>query len=287
MKVVVDAYSGEVSYYVMDQEDPVIQVYRKIFPEIFQDFVDMPEGLRSHIRYPDDLFNIQTAMYSYYHMKDPMVFYNKEDVWTVPNEVYRRTKERMMPYFVILKIQGEDSPEFISMMPFTPRGKQNLISWMAAKSDGENYGDVLVYTFSKQELIYGPMQIEARIDQDTDISQLMTLWGQAGSSVVRGNTLVVPIDNSILYIEPGTLPQLKRVIGAYGDRLTMQETLEDVLSVLFGKATAPGVSVPADMTSEETLAEITRVYGLAQESLKEGNLGEYAEYMGQIGNLLV
>ncbi len=295
VKVVVDAYSGEVNYYVIDQSDPMIQVYGKIFPGMFKDFQDMPEGLKAHIRYPDDLFNIQIAMYSYYHMKEARVFYNKEDVWVTPNEIYRKSKERMMPYFVILKIPGEDSPEFISMMPFTPRGKQNLIGWMAAKSDDPGYGDLLVYTFSKQELIYGPMQIEARIDQDTDISQLITLWDQSGSSVIRGNTLVIPIEDSILYIEPlyleaveaGTLPQLKRVIAAYGDRLTMQESLDEALSVLFGAApSGPGVTIPSDMTSDEALAEITRVYNLAQDSLKAGDLAGYAEYMAQIGNLL-
>jgi len=295
VKVVVDAYSGEVTYYVIDPSDPLVQVYGKIFPGLFRPFGEMPEGLKSHIRYPDDLFEIQTAIYSYYHMREPRVFYNKEDVWNVPNEIYRGSRERMTPYFVILKIPGEESPEFISMMPFTPRGKQNLIGWMAAKSDDPGYGDLLVYTFSKQELIYGPMQIEARIDQDTDISQLITLWSQAGSSVTRGNTLVIPIEDSILYIEPlyleatesGTLPQLKRVIAAYGDRLTMQESLDEALAVLFGTSVpGPSVTIPSDMTSEETLAEVARLYGLAQDSLKEGDLSGYAEYMEQIGGLL-
>ena len=200
VKVVVDAYNGDVKYYVIDQKDPLIRTYRKMFPDLFVDFSEMPEDLQRHVRYPEDLFSIQAALYSLYHMKDPRVFYNKEDVWVIPEEIYRGNRQRMIPYFVIMKLPDQEKEEFILMIPFTPKGKDNLIAWMAAKCDFPNYGEVVVFQFSKQELIYGPLQIEARIDQDTEISQDFTLWSQAGSDVIRGNTLVIPIENSIIYV---------------------------------------------------------------------------------------
>jgi uncharacterized membrane protein (UPF0182 family) len=293
VKVVVDAYTGEVSFYVIDREDPVIQTWMKIFPEMFREFSDMPEDLQSHIRYPEELFSIQSSIYSVYHMKDPRVFYNKEDVWVIPDEIYRGSRQEITPYYVIIHLPGEEREEFVMMIPFNPRGKENLIGWMAARCDQPGYGGKLVYQFSKQELVYGPMQIEARIDQDTDISQLFTLWGQAGSAVLRGNTLVIPVENSILYIEPvyleaterGTLPELKRVIVAYGNRLTMQETLEDALSVIFGQApTGPGPA-PGE-TPDEVLAQIAELYEKAQQALGDNNLGLYQQYINQIGDLV-
>jgi len=315
VKVVVDAYSGDVSYYVIDGSDPLIQTYQKIFPDVFKPFSDMPENLQSHIRYPEDLFDIQAAIYSTYHMKDPRVFYNKEDTWIIPDEIYRGSRQKVIPYYVIMKLPGSGSgravqegqeEEFILMTPFTPKGKQNMIGWMAARSDQPNYGKLVVYQFSKQLLTYGPMQIEARIDQDPDISQLITLWSQSGSDVLRGNTLVIPIEDSILYVEPlyleateqGTLPQLQRVIVSYGDRLTMQDTLDEALDELFG-AGATGPSVPGDGTgdgtgeppidlpesAEEKLSEIADLFQKAQDALAGGNLGLYQQYIDQIGEL--
>ncbi len=296
VKVVVDAYTGDVTFYVIDSEDPVIQTYMRIFPDMFREFSDMPEDLQAHVRYPEDLFSIQSSIYSVYHMKDPRVFYNKEDMWVIPDEVYRETRQQITPYFVIVHLLGEDKEEFFLMIPFTPRGKENMIGWMAARCDQPGYGSKLVYQFSKQELVYGPMQIEARIDQDTDISQFFTLWGQSGSSVVRGNTLVIPLENSILYIEPiyleaterGTLPELKRVIVAYGNRLTMQDTLQDALSVIFGQAPS-GPALPGQVpgeTPDELLNQIAELYERAQEALGDNNLGLYQQYINQIGKLV-
>ncbi len=300
VKVVIDAYNGDVRYYVVDEADPIIQTYQKIFPDLFLDFEQMPGSLKAHVRYPEGIFTIQAAIYSTYHMHDPMVFYNKEDVWVTPDEIYRGSREQMQPYYIIIKLPGEEKEEFVLMIPFTPRGKENLIGWMAARSDIPNYGKLLVYQFSKQQLAYGPMQIEARIDQDTDISQLITLWSQAGSSVVRGNTLVIPISNSIMYVEPlyleaterGTLPQLQRVIVAYGDQITMQQTLSDSLNVIFGSGAAPGPGVPGGpapptpgKTADEKLSQIAGLYDKARQALRDGDLGLYQQYVEQIGQL--
>ncbi len=295
VKVVMDAYNGNVDYYVIDPDDPVIKTYQKIFPDLFKDFSRMPADLKNHIRYPEGLFSIQATLYSYYHMKDPMVFYNKEDVWVVPDEIYIGTRQQMIPYYVIMKLPGEEKEEFILMLPFTPKGKDNMIGWMAASSDFPTYGNLTVFQFSKQELTYGPMQVEARIDQDADISQLMTLWSQAGSQVIRGNTLVIPIEDSILYIEPlyleaterGTLPQLKRVIAVYGDKLTMKETLQEALDDIFGAApiTPTGLTVPISQTAAEKLAQIADLFNKAQDALAEGDLGLYQQYIDQIGEL--
>ena len=295
VKVVVDAYNGDVSYYVIDDNDPVIQTYMKIFPDLFKPFSEMSEDLQKHIRYPESLFSIQAQLYSTYHMKDLRVFYNKEDIWVIPDEIYHRSRTEMMPYYMILQLPGSDREEFLIMIPFTPRGKENMIGWMAAKSDFPDYGKLIVYQFSKQELIFGPMQVEARIDQDTEISQKFTLWDQAGSAVIRGNTLVIPIKDSIMYVVPiyleatekGTLPQLKRVIVAYENRVTMQLTLEEALSEIFGTPAAPSTipSAPAG-TPNETLAQVKQLYDMAQAALTTGDLSLYAQYIEQIGALL-
>ncbi len=296
VKVVVDAYNGDVSFYVIDPEDPLIQTYMNIFPGLFRDLGEMSGDLKDHLRYPEDLFRIQAAIYSEYHMNDPRVFYNKEDAWVIPNEIYRGSRQETDPYYVIIRLPGEEKEKFILMVPFIPRGKENLIGWMAAVSDFPDYGELVVYRFSKQKLTYGPMQIEARIDQNTEISQLITLWSQAGSDVIRGNTLVIPIEDSIIYIEPlyleatekGTLPEIRRVITVYGNELVMKETLSDSLSELFGRAPsvpgAPQPSVPT--TSEETLIQIADLYGKAQSSLRDGDLKTYAGYIDQIEGLL-
>jgi len=298
VKVVVDAYTGEVDYYVVDRNDPLIGTYRNIFPDVFQDFDEMPAGLREHIRYPEGIFNVQASIYSVYHMQDPQVFYNKEDVWVVPDEIYRGSREQMDPYYIIMKLPDAENEEFILMLPFTPRSKQNLIGWMAARCDPPNYGEIVVYQFSKQELTYGPMQIEARIDQDPEISQRITLWSQSGSSVVRGNTLVIPIENSLIYVEPlyleateqGTLPQLQRVIVAYGDRLSMQPTLDEALTAVFGEGVPAeedgGEKPPVDEGVGETLQQIRSLYRQAQEALRAGDLGRYQELVDRIGELV-
>jgi len=294
VKVVVDAYNGNVTYYVIDSSDPVIRTYMNIFPDLFRDFSEMPEGMKGHIRYPEDMFTIQKEIYSTYHMRNPNVFYNKEDVWVTPFEILQESKQEMIPYYLVMKLPGQENEEFILLMPFTPRGKDNLVAWMAAKSDFPNYGNITVFAFSKQELAYGPLQIEARIDQDTEISQQFTLWSQSGSSVFRGNTLVIPIEDSILYVEPiyleateqGTLPELKRVIVAYGNRVTMKETLGEAISEIFGtQAPQPPPGQPPE-TPEEKLEKIKELYQKAQEALTSGDLGLYAQYIDQIGEIL-
>ncbi|MBT8506913.1 hypothetical protein AZH53_00520 [Methanomicrobiaceae archaeon CYW5] len=293
VKVVIDAYNGNIDYYVIEPEDPLIRTYGEMFPGLLKDFDEMPASLQSHVRYPQGLFEVQAYLYATYHMKDPRVFYNREDAWVIPDEIYRGSRQQMEPYYVIMKLPGEASEEFILMLPFTPRNKENMIGWMAARSDGENYGSLIVYQFSKQELTYGPMQIEARIDQDTEISQDITLWSQSGSSVLRGNTLVIPIEDSIIYVEPlyleaterGTLPQLQRVIVAYNDRLTMEETLAEALAVIFEDGT-DGVVPPIDETDREKLLRIADLYDKANRALAEGDLGLYQEYVDEIGRIV-
>ncbi len=296
VKVVINAYNGEVNFYVVDEKDPLINTYRKIFPSLFKSFSAMPESLKKHIRYPEDLFKVQVEKYRIYHMKDPRVFYNKEDVWEVPNELYEGNRITMDPYYLITKLPGEEKEEFILLIPFTPRGKDNMIAWMAARSDLPRYGERIVFSFPKEKLIYGPMQIEARIDQNPDISQLFTLWSQVGTRVIRGNLLVIPIEDSLLYIEPiylraeqsGALPELKRVIVSFGDRLTMQDTLEESLAVIFGEKLGekPIETAPSEKSTAKLIEEAIVQYNKAQEHLKEGNWTGYGEALENLKTVL-
>ena len=247
VKVVMDAYDGSVALYVMDPEDPVLAAYRRAFPELFRPLADLPAGLRAHLRYPQDLFQAQVTRYAAYHMRDPQVFYNSEDLWTVPLEKFGDTTVPMEPYYVLMRLPGEERLEFMLMLPMTPQGRDNLIAWVAARSDFPDYGRIVTFKLPKERLIYGPMQVEALIDQNTEISRQLTLWDQRGSRVLRGNLLVIPIDHSLLYVEPvylvaeqNDLPQLKRVIVAHGDRVAMEPTLDGALAALFG---APGVGL--------------------------------------------
>ena len=240
VKVVVDAYHGSVEFYISDPEDPVVQAYARIFESSFQPMDAMPPGLRDHVRYPVDFFDVQGSMYRAYHMTDPTVFYNKEDMWALPRELYGGQARPMQSYYLVTKLPGEDHAEFILLVPFVPTERDNMISWMAARCDPESYGRLLLYQFPKQKLIYGPMQIEARIDQDPAISEMMTLWSQAGSKVIRGNLLVIPIGDSLMYVEPvylqaesSKLPELKRVIVSYENRIAMEQTLERALRRVF------------------------------------------------------
>lgn len=239
-KVLIDAYNGSVTFYIADTSDPLIKTYASIFPNLFVPMAQMPPWVRQRIRYPEDLFRIQSELYRTYHMRDVNVFYNKEDLWQVPNETFSGNTQPVEPYYVVLKLPNETNSEFALIQPFTPNNKDNLIAWMAARSDGENYGQLVTYRFPKQELIFGPLQIEGRIDQNPDISAQITLWDQGGSEVIRGNLLVLPIGNSLLYVEPlylraenGQIPELKRVILAAGDTIVMQPTLGEALLALF------------------------------------------------------
>lgn len=296
VKVVVNAYSGNVSFYVIDKE-PLISTYQKIFPELFTDFSEMPDDLKNHIRYPEDLFTVQTQVYSTYHMTDPRVFYNREDQWKIPNELYSGNTIKMEPYYVLINLPGNnDESNFIMMTPFTPKGKDNMIGWMGAKSNPSNYGEKVVYQFPKQKLIYGPIQIESRIDQDTEISQRMTLWSQSGSRVIRGNLLVIPVEESLFYVEPvylrasgaSSIPQLKRIIVAYGDRVVMRNDLNTSLQAVFAEKineTIPDEQ-PIKGDLQELITQAVNSYEAAETLLKQGDFSGYAEKIEQLGEII-
>ena len=240
VKVVIDAYNGTVDFYLMDAAEPIATTYQRIFPGLFKPFAAMPADLQKHIRYPEDLFLIQAQIYQAYHMEAADVFYNREDLWQFPREPGGDGTTLMAPYYIIMRLPGETQAEFFLMLPMVPSRRDNMIAWLAARCDSPDYGKLIVYEFPKDKLVYGPFQIEALINQNTEISQQLTLWNQMGSRVIRGNLLVIPIENSILYVSPlylraaqGQLPELKRVIAAYGDHVVMKETLAEALSALF------------------------------------------------------
>ena len=293
VKIVVDAYDGSVTYYVMDINDPIIVTYTKIFPKQFKQFEDMPESVKEHIRYPVDLFKIQSHIYSDYHMDDVKVFYNKEDAWQIPHEVYGvGQKVKVEPYYIIIKLPNEDKEEFVLMTSFSPIKKDNMIAWMAARSDGDDYGKLILYKFQKDKLIYGPLQIEAKIDQDSEISKQLTLWSQQGSRVTRGNLLVIPINNSILYIEPlymqaetGQLPELKRVLVSDGVRVVMEENLAMALEVLFGKSKQVVVE-KEKKTATKLVEEAQTYYDLIEDSMKQGDWTGIGDNFDKLGSVL-
>ena len=251
VKVVIDAYDGNVDAYMADAADPVVQTYARIFGGIFKPLSAMPPDIRRHVRYPGDLFRIQTSLHATYHMTQPDAFYHREDQWQIPGGLSKSTNENPFMRHIIMRLPGEKNAEFIYMTPFTPRGKDNLAAWMAARMDGENYGKLLVYSFPKQSLVYGPRQIANRINQDTEISRQLTLWDQRGSQVIRGELLVIPIEESLIYVQPiylraegGNIPELKRVVVAHENRVVMGESLEEGLDALFGSgATQPRTAV--------------------------------------------
>ncbi|MEN6620358.1 MAG: UPF0182 family protein, partial [Smithella sp.] len=235
-KAVVDAYDGSVKLYISDEKDPLIQTYARIFPGVFKKLTDMQPELQSHVRYPSEMLSIQARLYKSYHMQDAQVFYNKEDLWSIPASHAGNNDHLMDPYYTIMKLPEEKKEEFILLLPFTPSKRDNMSAWMGARCDAPNYGKVIVYLFSKDKLVYGPQQIEARINQDTVISKELSLWNQRGSQVIRGSLLAIPIEKSILYVESlylaaekGQLPELKRVIMAYGNSIVMEENLETAL----------------------------------------------------------
>jgi uncharacterized protein len=245
VKVVIDAYDGTVDAYIADPNDPVVKTYARIFGGIFKPITAMPADIRRHVRYPGDLFRIQTQLHATYHMTQPEAFYHREDQWQIPSGLGKATNENPFMRHIIMRLPGEQNPEFIFMTPFTPRGKDNLAAWMVARMDGDNYGKLSVYRFPKQSLVYGPKQISNRINQDTDISRQLTLWDQKGSEVIRGELLVIPIEESLIYVQPiylraegGNIPELKRVVVAHENRVVMGETLEEGLDALFGSGAA-------------------------------------------------
>jgi uncharacterized membrane protein (UPF0182 family) len=251
VKAVVDMYDGTVSFYMMDPQDPILSVYRQAFPGVFKDLSELSPDLKAHLRYAQDLFGIQAAEYQTFHMTDPQVFYNREDLWVPPQEKYDGKMSPMEPYYILMKLPGSDQLEYLMMSPFTPKNRDNMISWLAARSDFPNYGKMLFYELPKDKLTYGPNQISAMIDQSTTISEQLTRWDQKGSGVIRGKLVVIPIENSFLYVVPlylraeGTnFPQLKRVIAATGDRVVMRPSLDEALAALFGGQETPQGGAP-------------------------------------------
>jgi uncharacterized protein len=250
VKVVIDAYNGSVNFYVADSSDPIINTWSKIFPTLFKPLSAMPESLRQHTRFPVDFFKIQSDRLMTYHMTDPQVFYNREDQWRIANEVYGNESRLIEPYYLITSLPAVPFEEFILLLPYTPQARTNLIAWLAARSDGENYGRLLLYTFPKERLVYGPEQIEARINQDPVISQQISLWNRQGSRAIQGNLLVVPIEQSLLYVEPiyleaeqNSLPTLVRVVVAYENRIVMTPTLEESLRAIFRPDVTPAPAI--------------------------------------------
>jgi uncharacterized membrane protein (UPF0182 family) len=238
-KITVDAYDGTVNFYIADPDDPIIQAYSDAFPDLFHPLEEMPPELQKHIRYPMDLFTVQTRQYLKYHMTDVQTFYNQEDLWDIPLEVFDVNQQPIEPYYVILSLPGEEETEFLLIEPYTPSGKNNMIAWLAARNDPPHYGELVAYELPKQQLVFGPIQVEARIDQDPEISAQISLWNQRGSRVIRGNLIVIPMGSSFLYVEPlyllaeaTELPELQRVIVASGDRLAMRETLAEAVLAL-------------------------------------------------------
>jgi len=295
VKVTVDAYDGTAHFYIADPADPLIRTIAQIFPGLLQPLAAMPADLRAHLRYPEGLFRIQAGMFAVYHMRDTQVFYNKEDLWNLPARSVGGQEQAMEPYYLILRLPGEPQEEFVLLIPFTPSKKDNLAAWLAARSDPPNYGKLISYTFPKQKLVYGPRQLEARIDQDASISQQLSLWNQRGSQVIRGNLLVIPIERSLMYVEPlyiaaekGQLPELKRVIVGFGERIAMEETLEGAMARVFGGAPprvatagAPTPAAGADASVKTLLDSAAAAYARASEELRR--LGELLQQLRGAG----
>lgn len=299
VKVVIDAYDGTVDFYVSDPADPILQTYQRIFPDLFKPLTSMPPDLQQHIRYPEDLFRIQAQLYGAYHMEAPEVFYNREDLWQFPRALAGidggnapgAAVSHMAPYYMIMRLPDEPNAEFILMLPMVPSQRDNMIAWLAARCDPPGYGKLIVYAFPKEKLVYGPFQIEARIQQNTEISQQISLWNQMGSRVIRGHLQVVPIENSILYVSPlylraasGQLPELKRVIAAYGDRVVMEGTLGEAIAALF-KETGP-LALPARGSADARARDALAHYDRAIERLKAGDWSGFGSELDALRPLL-
>jgi uncharacterized membrane protein (UPF0182 family) len=278
-----------VDFYLADPADPLVRTLGRTFPALFKPLDAMPADLRAHIRYPEGLFAIQAQKFATYHMGDPQVFYNREDLWTLPQRTVAGRTETMEPYYTIMRLPGEQREEFILLTLFNPARRDNMIAWLAARSDPPHYGRLIVYLFPKQRLVYGPRQIDARIDQDPVIARQLALWSQVGSTVIRGSLLAIPIEQSLIYVQPlylaaaqqGALPELRRVIVAHGNAIAMEPTLGQSLAVIFG--TAPRVAAPAPATGPPAaamgIADLARraleIWSRAQEALRDGDLAKY------------
>ncbi|MEM6613487.1 MAG: UPF0182 family protein [Cyanobacteria bacterium P01_C01_bin.72] len=294
VKVVVDAKDGTMDFYAVDEQDPILTTYRKSFPQLFKNAATIPPEIQTHFRYPQDLFEIQAKMYLSYHVTDPQVFYNREDDWRFATELYRGQQQQVEPDYLIMKLPDQSTEEFVLILPFTPINRDNMIAWMAARSDGENYGKLSLYEFPKQQLVYGPFQIEARIDQNPEIAEQITLWSQRGSQVIRGDILVIPIDGSILYVQPlylsaeqGELPELTRVIVAYNKDIVMTPSLEQSLAMVFDQVPPSLVksdNIPTTVNSSKKSA--LEIYQQAQEAFQQGDWINYGRYQQQLEDIL-
>lgn len=278
VKAVVDAYHGSIDFYVYDEDDPLIRTYQAIFPGLFKSKDQMPEYLRAHVRYPQDLFTVQTRMLLQYHMEDPVVFYNKEDQWSVPVQTSFGKTEVLRPYYIVARLPGEEREEFLLIQPFTPINRHNLVGWMAARMDGDRYGELVLYRFPTGRHVDGPSQVEARIDNDAVISEQFTLWGQVGSEVFRGILLVIPIGDSILYAEPVFLrpetidfPELRRIILADSRQVVMHQTLDASISALVGDfpAVEPTLEIIEEATAPSFLPDFRQGLREAIDKLQE------------------
>ncbi|WP_449354051.1 UPF0182 family membrane protein [Virgibacillus natechei] len=307
VKVTVDAYTGEVEFYVANTDDPLVQTYQNMFPELFTE--EIPADVQAHFRFPERLFNIQASMYGTYHMTDLEMFYNREDAWEFPTEKYFNEDIEMEPYYVTMKLPEYDEEEFILMMPYTPKNRQNMLAWIGVRNDGEHYGEKFVYRFPRQENVYGPQQIENRINQDSTISQQLNLWSQGGSEVIRGNLLAIPVEDTVMYVEPiyiessneTSLPEVKQVVLAYEDHIVMEasfdESLEQMLNLVDPErqqdeeqspeeTEEPGEQEQPISESDETLQEFSDLFNSYQDALSEGNWNEAAEIMTEIESQL-
>jgi len=313
VKVVIDAFQGSVTFYSAEPTDPILQTLARTFPNLLRPLAEMPADLRSHVRYPEGIFQMQASVYATYHMTNPAVFYNKEDQWEAPVVDNSGESSRMSPYYAMMKLPGQQDAEFIQMLPFTPRRRDNLASWMVARSDGANYGKLEVFQFPKQTLVFGPQQVVARINQDQVISPQITLWNQQGSQVIQGTLMVIPIEGSLIYVRPlylraqaGRIPELTRVIVAYQNKIVMEPTLDQALTRLFGQsdrtpapsaATTPATpstpGQPASPTSttgspelQRLAAEAQQAYQRAVEAQRAGDWAKYGEEIKKLGELL-
>ena len=304
VKVVIDAYDGTVTAYLADPTDPLVRTFAKIFAGIFQPLDSMPADLRAHLRYPEDLFHVQSELYGAYHMAEPDIFYHREDQWQKP--VLSMAPERPDPFLrhMVMRLPEERQAEFILMVPFTPRGKDNLASWMVARNDGAHYGELVVYRFPKQSLVFGPTQIVNRINQDTEIARQVALWDQGGSQVIRGNLLVIPIEESLIYVMPlylraqgGRIPELKRVVVAYQNRVVMEETLDAGLAQLFGGgaeaaraparvAATPGAAPATNARAADLARRANESYRRALEAQRAGDWARYGDELRRLEDLL-
>lgn len=301
VKVVIDAYNGTTNYYIADESDPIAETYGKIYPKLFKPMSEMPEGLRAHVRYPNAMLNIQAGVYKRYHMNDVRVFYQNEDLWSISNEIYGTEEVTMTPNYFVMKLPGEERVEFINSIPYTPRGKKNMTGLLIARNDGEFYGDLVFYQFPKDKTIPGPLQIEAQIDQDTEISKEFSLWNSSGSTYIRGNMFVIPIEDSLIYVEPvyleasnSSLPEVKRVIVAYGDRIAYEPTLTEALDSLFGSGSSSlsGEEEPTDKPGDDGMSQ-ANIIKSANEAFKNataaqqsGDWAAYGSYLKQLEKYL-